>query len=100
MPDLSHAVVEAVLADVYGQLVEAVPQPDLTIVTGGNTLIELAASVGASRLETIGEWRPGMPLSRFPDGRWRGTGILSKSGAFGSAATLVDAFADAAGDAP
>jgi uncharacterized protein YgbK (DUF1537 family) len=97
LPDLSPREADGLLAAVCKELVEAVAQPDLAIVAGGDTLIGLAASLGATRLETIGEWRPGMPLSRFPDGLWRGTGVLSKSGAFGDAATLVDAFASVVG---
>jgi uncharacterized protein YgbK (DUF1537 family) len=97
LPEMSRAESGSVLAGVCQELAETIAQPDLAIVAGGDTLIALATSLGATRLETIGEWRLGMPLSRFRDGLWRGTGILSKSGAFGEAATLVDAFASGAG---
>jgi uncharacterized protein YgbK (DUF1537 family) len=88
---------ETLLTAVCEGLVETVAQPDLIVVAGGDTLMNLTGALGATRLETIGEWRPGMPVSRFPDGRWRGTGILSKSGAFGGETTLVDAFDSLAG---
>jgi len=97
LPELSRNEADALLAALCQELVDAVAQPDLIVVAGGDTLIGLAASLGATRLETIGEWRPGMPLSRFPDGLWLGTGVLSKSGAFGDATTLVDVFLGVAG---
>ena len=74
-------------------LVRTIPQPGLLIVSGGDTLMFLSGALEATRLESIGEWRPGMGLSVFPDGSWRGTAVLSKSGAFGDERLLIDALA-------
>jgi D-threonate/D-erythronate kinase len=97
LPALSRDDADALLRSVCTGIEQAVAPPGLLIIGGGRTLVSFADAVGATRLETVGEWRPGIPLSRFPDGRWQGTAILSKSGAFGGEETLVEVFAAVAG---
>ncbi len=74
----------------FEQLVSVYRQPRILVVAGGDTLMMLVGALGATRLDSLGEWRPGMPLSIMSDGRWRGTFVLSKSGAFGDANTFLD----------
>jgi D-threonate/D-erythronate kinase len=92
LPALSRDAADALLRSVCTGIERAVAPPGLLVIGGGGTLVGFADAVGATRIETVGEWRPGIPLSRFRDGRWRGTVILSKSGAFGGEETLVEVF--------
>ena len=92
LPGLSRDEADALLRSVCIAIERAVAPPDLLVIGGGRTLVSFADAVGATRIETVGEWRPGIPLSRFLDGRWRGTAILSKAGAFGGEEMLVDVF--------
>ena len=69
-------------------------RPAVLTVVGGDTLFRLCQETGASRLDTIGEWSPGVALSRFADGAWEGTTVISKSGAFGDRDILVRLFDD------
>ena len=91
LPNLAREAAKALLEDVLAEMTRAMEPPGLVIVGGGDTLMRLAKAVGATRLDTVGEWRPGIPLSSFPDGHWQGTAVLSKSGAFGDERTLTDA---------
>jgi len=63
--------------------------PDLLVVVGGDTLFRLSDALGANRLDAIGEWMPGVAVSRFADGSWKGATVISKSGAFGGSDALV-----------
>ena len=70
-----------------------VPPPDILVAVGGDTLYRLCGSVGASRLDAIGEWKPGVAVSKFVDGLWAGTVVISKSGAFGKGDCLLEILA-------
>ncbi|MBA3519045.1 MAG: Hrp-dependent type III effector protein [Rhizobiales bacterium] len=91
LPTMASEDAEAMFRAVFARLVKSIPPPDLLVISGGDTLARLAAAVEATRIQTIGEWMPGIAVSRFPDGKWRGTRILSKSGAFGDERLLVNA---------
>jgi uncharacterized protein YgbK (DUF1537 family) len=91
LPVLARNAVNALLNTVFAAIVRAIDPPGRVIIGGGDTLMRLAAAAGAARLETVGEWRAGIPLSYFPNGRWQGTAVLSKSGAFGDERTLTEA---------
>ncbi len=92
MPETDRASASAFVQATCDELVRTVVQPGLLIVAGGDTLMHLVRALGATRLDTLGEWRPGIALSRMPDGLWGGTSVLSKSGAFGDERMLLDIF--------
>jgi uncharacterized protein YgbK (DUF1537 family) len=70
--------------------------PDLLVVSGGDTLIRLLAALGCDRLLVHGEVAAGMPLSRIEGGPWRGTRLISKSGAFDDGGLIRSLIAPAA----
>ncbi|MCA0405311.1 MAG: hypothetical protein LCH39_04080 [Proteobacteria bacterium] len=81
----AHARIDARFAG----LVRALEPPGLLFVSGGETLHSLMLPLHAEALEVVGEIEPGAPVSRLLGGPWRGTLVLSKSGAFGSEDFLV-----------
>jgi uncharacterized protein YgbK (DUF1537 family) len=94
MPPLAPESVDTLFRRSFARLAEA-ERPDLVIVAGGSTLIGLCEALGAECLFALGEWRAGIPVSRFGGGRWDGTMVVSKSGAFGGPDLLVDLIAAA-----
>ena len=64
-------------------LTRHVAPPRTLLAAGGETLRSLCLSLGADALEVQGEIVPGLPRSRLRGGRWHGTEVVSKSGAFG-----------------
>ncbi len=66
-----------------------IPAPDVVVVGGGDTAFRLCSEAGATHLETIGEYSPGVAVSRFVDGAWAGARLVSKAGAFGDNALLA-----------
>jgi uncharacterized protein YgbK (DUF1537 family) len=72
------------IAAIFGSLVARMPSPGALFVSGGETLRGLMAPLGVERIEVIGEWEPGAPVSRLAGGRWAGLPLVSKSGAFGA----------------
>ena len=77
-------------------------RPDVLFVMGGDTLQLSCDVLGARELTVRGLLLPGIPVSEFRDGDWKGLTVVSKSGAFGPAQTLCDVLAMAEGgiDAP
>jgi uncharacterized protein YgbK (DUF1537 family) len=65
-----------------------VPQPATLFATGGETLRGICDALGATVLTVDGEVGTGIPVSRMRDGRWAGTTVISKSGAFGDPSLL------------
>ena len=63
--------------------------PRSLAVTGGATLFRLVRTLGAASLLVTGELMPGIAVSRLQGGRWPGTTVISKSGAFGAPDLLV-----------
>jgi D-threonate/D-erythronate kinase len=59
-------------------------RPGMVVATGGETVRALSEALGATRLDVLAEYEPGIPIAIWRDGRWAGTPILSKSGGFGS----------------
>lgn len=88
LPPLAPDEAAAVAARAFAALA-ALPAPDLVAVTGGETLIRLCGALAATRLDALGEWRPGIPVARFADGAFAGSMLVSKSGAFGTADVLA-----------
>lgn len=67
------------LGDVFGRM----PPPDMLTVSGGETFLALCRGLATDHLLLLGEYAPGLPVSRLIGGVWDGTVALSKSGAFG-----------------
>ncbi|PTM57226.1 four-carbon acid sugar kinase family protein [Phreatobacter oligotrophus] len=80
----------ATIAARFASLVAAVPQPATLLVSGGETLRALLPALDATGLDVLGELQPGIALSRLTEGRWRGTTVISKSGAFGEPGLFAD----------
>ncbi len=70
-------------------IVEGTGRPSSLLVSGGETLRALCLSLGASRLDVIGQIMPGVPASRMVGGRWDQALVISKSGAFGEEDLLL-----------
>ncbi len=68
----------------FSSLLETIPAPGTLVAAGGETLRGLCVALGTHHLDVIGEFSPGIPCSIMRGGRWEGTIILSKSGAFGA----------------
>jgi uncharacterized protein YgbK (DUF1537 family) len=74
---------------VMGAAIERLAQPRSLIATGGATLFRLVRALCADGLLVTGELMPGIARSRLEGGRWPGTTVISKSGAFGAPDLLV-----------
>lgn len=90
LPPVSDAAAAAIMNRTFARIPDLVPRPDILLVVGGDTLVRLADALGASQLDVHGEIAPGLPLSRLADGAWRGTYVISKSGAFGGPSLLLE----------
>lgn len=71
------------------QVVPQLAVPATHIASGGETLLSVVAASDASHLDVLGDFLPGIPVSRIRGGLWAGVRVISKSGAFGDAETLV-----------
>ena len=69
--------------------IRRLPAPGSLIVSGGATLFRLVRALHARSLLVAGELMPGVARSRLEGGRWPGSTVVSKSGAFGSPELLV-----------
>jgi uncharacterized protein YgbK (DUF1537 family) len=72
------------------KLTQCIPSPATLLVVGGETLRSLCIALGTDHLEVAGQLMPGVPVSRMVGGRWDGTGVISKSGAFGGERLLLE----------
>ena len=88
LPPLPPDEAEHVFRRAFVRLVR-IAAPDLVVVVGGDTVFRLCDEAGATHLEAIGEYAPGIAVSRFVDGAWPGARIVSKSGAFGDDGLLA-----------
>ena len=68
-------------------------RPDALFVMGGDTLQLCCDVLGAQQLAVRGLMAPGIPVSEFHEGDWKGLTVVSKSGAFGPAEALCDVLA-------
>jgi D-threonate/D-erythronate kinase len=68
----------------FTNLLGRLPQPGTLFVTGGETLSDVCAALGAEALEVQSEIEPGIPVSVLKGGKWQGVRVISKSGAFGN----------------
>lgn len=62
--------------------------PRTLVVAGGETLRTVCIVLGADHLEVQGQIMPGVPRAVIRGGRWDGTDVISKSGAFGQVGLL------------
>jgi D-threonate/D-erythronate kinase len=65
------------------ELARGMSPPASLLAVGGETLRSLCISLGTDHLCVTGQVIPGVPVSRMVGGRWDGTEVVSKSGAFG-----------------
>ncbi len=84
----SRAEASRLIAQGIGRLTAHIPLPRSLLVVGGETLRSLCHSLDTDHLSVAGELSPGVPVSRMVGGRWDGTEVISKSGAFGDGALL------------
>ena len=77
--EVAASLIAAWLGDIFGRL----PPPDMLTVSGGETFLALCRGLSTDHLLLLGEFAPGLPVSRMVGGTWDGTTALSKSGAFG-----------------
>jgi uncharacterized protein YgbK (DUF1537 family) len=85
MPDVPDRHLAASrIGESFTNLLAELPQPGSLFVTGGETLSDVCAALGAEALEVQGEIEPGIPVSVLKGGKWQGVRVISKSGAFGN----------------
>jgi uncharacterized protein YgbK (DUF1537 family) len=60
------------------------------ISTGGDTSLGICRRLGINGIEPLAEICPGIPLGRIADGAYQGRFIITKSGRFGNANSLVE----------
>jgi uncharacterized protein YgbK (DUF1537 family) len=65
------------------------PAPRVMAVVGGDTLLALCRCTQATALQAGSSPRPGWGQAHLLNGRWHGTHILTRSGAFGGADDLI-----------
>ncbi|WP_152046774.1 four-carbon acid sugar kinase family protein [Aureimonas psammosilenae] len=90
LPDETPRATAAIrIGQVLGELATRLAPPGTLMVAGGETLRGLCEALGTQRLDVVGEIMPGIPRSRLVGGRWDGTDVISKSGAFGAPSLLA-----------
>jgi len=101
-PQMHPGEARASFAGLAKKIFPKLDQPDALLVMGGDTLQLCCDVLGARELTVRGLLVPGIPVSEFHDGDWKGLTVVSKSGAFGRAETLCDvlAMAEAGTDVP
>ena len=81
LPEMTDVAAERVYCETFGALA-GLSQPTSIVVVGGDTLFRLVSAIGVRGLRVLGEHSPGVPVSQLEGGRWDGTIVTSKSGAF------------------
>ena len=82
--DATREAARRTIAQALRDEVDRLSRPGLVVATGGETVRALSEALGATRLDVLAEYEPGIPIAIWRDGRWAGTPILSKSGGFGA----------------
>lgn len=72
-----------VIARRFARLLADCRRPGTLLVSGGETLRDVAGVLGADGLNVEGALEPGLPVSRLRGGRFHDVPVISKSGAFG-----------------
>lgn len=101
-PEMHPEEARAGFAMLVKKILPGLDRPDALFVMGGDTLQLCCDVLGAWQLTVRSLLAPGIPMSEFHDGYWKGLTVISKSGAFGPAETLCDilAMAQAGTDVP
>ena len=81
------------LASAFCDVLPHLQPPDLVVAAGGETLLLVLDAVDALSALVEGEVMPGVARGRVVGGAWNQVVFASKSGAFGTASTLVDLLA-------
>ncbi len=92
-PDMSPEAAAMRYVETFSTLVSEISVPEGIIVVGGDTIFRLARAAGVISLEALGEYAPGLPISRFRGGIWNECMVISKSGSFADYG-LFDAFSN------
>jgi D-threonate/D-erythronate kinase len=88
LPELSRPQAAVQIAHEMASLTRLIAPPGTLVVAGGETLRALCLALKATHLEVRGQITPGVPRAILRGGRWDGTEVVSKSGAFGEAGLL------------
>ena len=78
--DSTREAARRTIAQALRDEVQCLSRPGMVVATGGETVRALSEALGATRLDVLAEYEPGIPIAIWGDGRWAGTPILSKSG--------------------
>lgn len=71
-------------------LVASIEPPSCALLSGGRTAEATLRAAGAERLHVVGALGPGLTVGRVVGGRWHGVATITKSGAYGVPALLVE----------
>ena len=82
--DATREAARRTIAQALRDEADRLSRPGMVVATGGETVRALSEALGATRLDVLAEYEPGIPIALWRDGRWAETPILSKSGGFGS----------------
>jgi uncharacterized protein YgbK (DUF1537 family) len=82
--DSTREAARCTIAQSLRDEVNRLQRPGMVVATGGETVRALSEALGATRLDVLAEYEPGIPIAIWRDGRWAGTPIVSKSGGFGA----------------
>ena len=82
--DSTREAARRTIAQALRDEVQRLSRPGLVVATGGETVRALSEALGATCLDVLAEYEPGIPIAIWRDGRWAGTPIVSKSGGFGA----------------
>jgi D-threonate/D-erythronate kinase len=89
VPDgVDRAEAAAQIAKAFDAILGSLAQPATLFAAGGETLRAICDTLGATVLVVRSEAATGVPVSCMRNGRWAGTAVISKSGAFGDAKLL------------
>ncbi len=91
---LAPEAAAALLARQLALVVDLLPRPGRLAVVGGDTLLALCRTSGATGLRALASARSGWGRARWIGGCWDGVPCQSRSGAFGGPDDLVEALSE------
>ena len=89
-PGLDRQLAGRRIGDALEAMMPRLPRPCSLLVCGGGTLFSLCQALSARSITVSSDLFPGVPVSRFSDGDWSGTPLVTKSGSFGDASLIAD----------
>ena len=84
LPESDTVQVQRTYEQIFANLVEWRSPPPAVLSVGGDTTRWLLGSAEAEWLDLLGEFEPGLAVSRVSGGLWDGTLLYSRSGSFAS----------------